>query len=135
MEAFMKKSTLFLVGMAALLLSFGLVLVGCETDANDDSGIPAELVGVWYVFDGDANEEVKFFEITSNGKALMGEGAESFELDVTVSGGNITFSAIGMTFMEIKSYTVEDKQLKGTFVSYEDGTVTQTTPDATFYKK
>jgi hypothetical protein len=36
MEAFMKKSTLFLAGMTALLLSFGLVLAGC----GDDSGNP-----------------------------------------------------------------------------------------------
>jgi hypothetical protein len=34
----MKKSTLFLTGMAALLLSFGLILTGCPTDSDNTSG-------------------------------------------------------------------------------------------------
>jgi hypothetical protein len=37
MEAFMKKSTLFLTGMLAMALVFGLVLTGCPT-GSDDSG-------------------------------------------------------------------------------------------------
>jgi hypothetical protein len=98
---------------------------------KDDGGIPAELVAVWYA---DAEFQYKFFEITSNGKALMGEGTESFELDVTVSGGNITFSGLGMTFMEIKSYTVEGKQLTGTFFSYTEPDF-EPIPNAAFYKQ
>ncbi|MDR0376866.1 MAG: hypothetical protein LBH70_03645, partial [Spirochaetaceae bacterium] len=34
----MKKSTLFLAGMAALLLSFGLILTGCPTGSDDSGG-------------------------------------------------------------------------------------------------
>ncbi|MDR1325839.1 MAG: hypothetical protein LBK00_07385 [Treponema sp.] len=34
----MKKSTLFLTGILALMLVFGLILTGCPTDSGDDKG-------------------------------------------------------------------------------------------------
>jgi hypothetical protein len=42
----MKKSNCFLMGMVALLLSFGLILAGCPTDTDPDptpgnNGVPA----------------------------------------------------------------------------------------------
>ncbi|MDR1636079.1 MAG: hypothetical protein LBR93_01950 [Treponema sp.] len=46
----MKKSSLFLLGMLALTLAFGLVLTGCPTEDDDSSSgpfIPADLVGSW----------------------------------------------------------------------------------------
>jgi hypothetical protein len=49
----MKKSTSFLMGMAALLLSFGLILTGCPTDSDNGGGgggggsHPAAFVGTW----------------------------------------------------------------------------------------
>jgi hypothetical protein len=39
---FMKKSTLFLTGMAALLLSFGLILAGCGDAATGDLTTPSD---------------------------------------------------------------------------------------------
>jgi hypothetical protein len=61
----MKKSTLFLTGMAALLLSFGLILTGCSTDSDDPSGggdKKADLAGTW-VKEGGADpypEQMKY---------------------------------------------------------------------------
>jgi ABC-type glycerol-3-phosphate transport system permease component len=46
----MKKSSLFLLGMLALALTFGLVFSGCPTEDEDSSSgpvIPANLVGSW----------------------------------------------------------------------------------------
>jgi hypothetical protein len=54
LEAFMKKSTLFLAGMAALLLSFGLILTGCPTDSDDSSG------GGGYTGEGEAPTQFQF---------------------------------------------------------------------------
>jgi hypothetical protein len=34
----MKKNSIFMTGMLALLLAFGLVLAGCPTDSDDDGG-------------------------------------------------------------------------------------------------
>jgi hypothetical protein len=55
----MKKNKLFMMGTLAVMLAFGLVLVGCETDAKDDSGggdghDPA-LVAQWYDSQDKAN--------------------------------------------------------------------------------
>jgi hypothetical protein len=58
----MQKSKLFLAGMAALLLSFGLVLAGCPTedDGDGDGGggpCPSALVGNWVKTGGTDNEK------------------------------------------------------------------------------
>jgi hypothetical protein len=61
----MKKSTLFLTGMAALLLSFGLILTGCGDSATGDPAgggggdKKAALVGTW-VKEGDSDEKMKY---------------------------------------------------------------------------
>jgi hypothetical protein len=40
----MKKNTWFLAGMAALLLTFGLVFSACPTDSDDDDGGPRDTI-------------------------------------------------------------------------------------------
>jgi hypothetical protein len=59
----MKKSTLFLAGMAALLLSFGLILMGCSTDSDDPSGggdKKTDLVGTWVKEGESADEKMEY---------------------------------------------------------------------------
>jgi hypothetical protein len=128
------KTRAFFFGMLAIMLAVGLILTGCGDSKTGDPGspgdgrIPAELVAVWY---SDEATQYECFEIRSNGKAFV-FGDKELELDVTVSGENITISISGpaaMTLFKLKSYKVEGNQLKGIEITQSGEN------EATYYKK
>jgi hypothetical protein len=92
----MKKRNMLFVGTLAVLLAFGLVLVGCDNGSTSDGGgggeggVPSELVGKWY---SRAYDTVLVFEITSANKLIM----SGQNYDASVSGKTLTVSLNGAT--------------------------------------
>ncbi|MDR1326248.1 MAG: hypothetical protein LBK00_09465 [Treponema sp.] len=95
----MNKNKRFMLGMAALLLTFGLVLVGCPTDGGDDGGstagedLPAatganELSGKTYFQD---NRKTEF---TANGTYKKSEPARNDDGYVLTTDGKYTYTEI-----------------------------------------
>jgi hypothetical protein len=73
----MKKNRLFMTRTLAVMLAFGLVLVGCETDAKDDSGggdgHDSVLVAKWYDSQDKANAGTgtAAYEFKADGSMLI----------------------------------------------------------------
>jgi hypothetical protein len=89
----MRKSSIFMTGMLALLLAFGLVLGGCPNgndDDDDDGGINSKLLGEWSRGEGGAGNS---FVITSDGEFQ----AAIMTYKVTEDAGTITLSFGGQT--------------------------------------
>jgi hypothetical protein len=100
----MKKNIISSIGILAMALVFGLVVIGCKTDANDDGGggggVPSELVAKW----GSGGTLV--FEITSGNKLIM----SGTTFDVSVSGKTVTLKQngyVGGTF----EYSISGNQM------------------------
>jgi hypothetical protein len=97
----MKKNSIFMTGMLALLLAFGLVLAGCPTDSDDDGGggggggggnIDSKLVGKWSRGEGTSNITI---EITSAGEIKVrfaNVPNSGFDGSVAEDAGTITVS-------------------------------------------
>jgi hypothetical protein len=65
----MNKNKFFLIGLLAALLSFGLVLAGCDNGSGGNNDvIPAKLVGTW----GLNSPYSQFFQINSDGSGTYG---------------------------------------------------------------
>jgi hypothetical protein len=103
---FMKKSKLFLAGMAALLLSFGLVLAGCDNGSSGGGGPGlGALVGEWLKTDGktisisDSHGEVSAeCRLSSTGETITGGTLTSYDgttvqIEVWGSSDVISFTA------------------------------------------
>jgi hypothetical protein len=93
----MKKSTLFLTGMAALLLSFGLILTGCSTDADDpnnpdNGGSTLQLShfdGEYYFVERDDHDNIsRENPLTVNGTNGTLTVGEKIISDVTTAAGD-----------------------------------------------
>jgi hypothetical protein len=78
MEAFMKKSTLFLTGMAALLLSFGLILAGCVSNGTGSTGDVANETGAAAKLAADINA-LEAGKATASGDAVTLTGGVRLE--------------------------------------------------------
>jgi hypothetical protein len=113
----------FVKGPLALLLGIivngtvtGLGLAGCKDDkaSSPPSGVPEELVAIWYV-DANSNGEVDAgedsiaaYEFKSDGSLLVA-GVSGYS--VSVSGDKITLIIAGVAMTEPITYTVEGKKL------------------------
>lgn len=115
----MKKSSLFLLGMLALTLTFGLVFTACPTEDDDSSSsggsIPSELIAIWY-FDFNENGTVDStegttpaYEFKSDGKLLIGGTYD--ELPFSVSGNKITLFISGTPATEPITFSITGKSL------------------------
>jgi hypothetical protein len=92
----MKKNEVFIPGMLVCLLTFGLLLGGCEDLTNDTSGgsgskIPAELIGKWKV-EGSSDDNW-YFEFTVD--KLFIEIYSDDEADFSISRKHIKAGAKG----------------------------------------
>jgi hypothetical protein len=120
----MKKNSIFMTGMLAVLLAFGLVLTGCPTDSDDGGGgIDSKLVGTW-LNAGEGMDSLTIV-ITGDGKLTRGvTGLPGAEYDVVENEGTITISLSGTTHGTAK-WSVSDD---GTTL-----TLTEGTGDLTYY--
>ena len=98
----MTNKTIF-SGMLALILTFGLVLAGCDMN-SDNSSIPPALIGEWA---SKATPGTRMFEITSAGKFFYASG-ESY--DVSVSGNTVELKVSGNT-VGIFNYSISNGEL------------------------
>jgi hypothetical protein len=97
----MKKNKLFIMGMLAVMLAFGLVLAGCKTDSDDGGGSgdgnrDSKLVAKWYASQFSANEDTingLLFELKGDGKLFLVTADASTTW--TTSGGKITTNYAG----------------------------------------
>jgi hypothetical protein len=96
------KNKLFLAGMLAMALAFGLIMTGCPTDTDDDDGgggsLPAtEAVGTW-------TKSIHTLTINADGT-----GTYSY-YDVKVTAATLELS-MGGTSMGTANYTVSGNTL------------------------
>jgi hypothetical protein len=121
-EAFMKKSTLFLTGMAALLLSFGLILAACSSD--DDGGGGSSFDGstlagtTWVAEEKDAPFDASMLGGPS-GLTMDLKGTLAFTSD---AGGTFTYEVTKWK----GNWTTELKTKIGGFITSMSGPVTYT---------
>jgi hypothetical protein len=78
----MKRSKLFLTGMAALLLSFGLLMTGCGSDSSDDDG-PAGPQDRTFTIQGAAAGTDKFLKIVADSGVINSDAVLYFKNDGT----------------------------------------------------
>jgi hypothetical protein len=109
MKNIKKRNKLFLLAMFGMVLTLGLIVVGCDDGNNNNnndggSGVPAALVGRWYM---KAEPGSLIFEITS-AKKLLYLGVESH--DMSVSGNKVTTSLYG-TYTGEFEYSITDGEL------------------------
>jgi hypothetical protein len=98
----MKNTRFMIVGVLAALLTFGLVLTGCDLggdDNNSGSGsLDTRLVAKWHATQADANNDVNsLFEISPNGVIGGSISTWAGEVKLTTSNGIIstTTSVVG----------------------------------------
>jgi hypothetical protein len=146
MEAFMKKSKLFLTGIPAMMLVFGLVLTGCPTDSPDpNSGVgeelPAakganELGGKTYFTEYNGGGKIEF--VTTAATAESGEYKQFEANRNNGQNGNYTYT---YTEIENGSYSWDDSSnkkvvvLKPTGVAYRNGSSYGALQDVAGYRQ
>jgi hypothetical protein len=101
----MRKSKLFLAGMAALLLSFGLVLAGCPTEdgGGDEPGSGSSLTGTW-TGSGDISDYTLVFTATTWTQA---------EEEGSTMSGSYTYAGTSLTLQVTQ---LEGESISGTAV-------------------
>jgi hypothetical protein len=112
------KNKLFLAGMLAMALTFGLVLTGCPTDADDDGGgggsLPsANAVGTWVPDGGDSIT----LKINADGTGEY-DGGEYSKYPATVTADTLKFKSDSGHDAGSAKYTVT-----GTTLTLSDATV------------
>jgi hypothetical protein len=108
----MTKNKFFMMGTLAMMLAFGLVLAGCENDADDGgSNHDSALIGKWYHtqdYADENNNDRLAYEFQEDGKFLMASSER--EMTWTGSGGKITISYEGEDICTA-DYTIEETTL------------------------
>jgi hypothetical protein len=156
LEAFMKKSTLFLAGMTALLLSFGLILTGCDTGTGSDDGgggdKKTDLVGTWVKVEGDSqypeqmdyagrggSNDPLYFRYGGEGSNLWSGQMVSYDGTTATVGDDhngyepksITFTAvITGKKLEISGLTGELEHFNGTYEKEGSGSGIEDLPES-----
>jgi hypothetical protein len=118
----MKKSKFSITGMAALVLSFGLVLTGCDNDTTRNSdpktliiqNIPANV----YAYGGSGGKIGIFTDGTTPEQAMSNTGIVA---GADLSNGDITISGSGPYTLTIPLYNINSNNRwteSGTFTVY-----------------
>jgi hypothetical protein len=109
--------------MAALLLTFGLVLAGCPTEDDDEASVPGAggsltITGI----DSDYNGQYASFRSSSNTKPTGGDylfggtniSASGTITGVQISGGSVTIpvNLVNETYMSASPYNGSDEAIK-----------------------
>ncbi|GMO61764.1 MAG: hypothetical protein Ta2A_08060 [Treponemataceae bacterium] len=101
-------SKVLLAGMAVLLLTFGLVAVGCKDKSSpgggSGGGIPTELVGKWCP---NQYQDHVMFEITSEKKFIMNDVTFS----ISVSGKTVSVVSYSGTSVGTFDYAISGGKL------------------------
>ena len=100
----MKKS--FILGLTVLVLSLGLVLVGCSTDDDGGDSVPSNLIGTW--------EYTSYYHTLVFSSSGLKAGGGS-EMSITsVSGNSITIPAGTFNFaISGNTLTITNSPLDG----------------------
>jgi hypothetical protein len=89
----MKQSKFLVLGILAVVLTFGIITAGCDNGTSPGGGpsLDKALVAKWYTYPtqvGDPDED-PMFEITAAGR-LISTTNTSGEINITTSGGTIS---------------------------------------------
>jgi hypothetical protein len=119
----MRKNSIFMAGMLAVLLTFGLVLVGCPTDSdgddNEDGGIRIREVSASYGW---------IYIDVGNGLSLIdiddttAQNALKANFDVTVNGDRYNVVAVSSAGAIVDGISSMDLVLAFGFDKFTEGT-------------
>jgi hypothetical protein len=126
MKTTKKRSALSLMGMAALVLAFGLVLAGCATllFKAADKTVPPELLGTWYYDEACTEIAYEFVEgnkVFDKRPGTVGAPKNGMDFTVTVDTGTVWLYFGPVTSKLIDNYKLEGNKITGTeFVNVDE---------------
>jgi hypothetical protein len=132
------RKKLLLSGMLAWLLTFGLLVAGCDNDGDDDDGgggggstLDTALVAKWYSSQAaaDAGTGTPVYEFKSDGTLVIGNSSLT-GYTYSAAGGKITLSYSGTTLGTGANYAIS-----GTVLTISNAGTTSGLSAGTYYKK